>query len=472
MGLTKDFLWGGAVAVNQSEGAWNVEGKGLTVTDVISREDYGKNYLELEVDPKKFYPCHYAIDFYHTYKEDIALFAEMGFKVFRMGISWARIFPNGDDVSPNELGLQHYDDVFDECQKYGIEPLVTLSHCDMPLELLKKYGGWKNRDLVDLFVKYAETCFKRYKNKVRYWITFNEINYIRERGFLFQNGGVILQPEDNEEQLKVTVAHHQFIANAKAIIKCREIIPNAYIGAMMAGQLEYPLNCNPIEIMNAYNANRKKTFNFLDILCKGIYPKQYLDEVRSKGLYVPMEPGDEVILKQGVNNYIPFSYYFNRICDNKDVSDTVYDKNFKLIQNPYCEHEPYHGFDIDPIGLRNILNEYYSRYQVPQFIVELGLSSKEVLTDDLKVHDNYRIKYFRDHFREMINAYNDGVKILGITTWAPIDIISQSLGEMSKRYGFIYVDLDNNLKGTGKRYRKDSFYWYKKVIASNGEDLD
>lgn len=465
------FLWGGAIAANQAEGAYLEDGKGLSTADLLAKDLYGKDTLPLEIDETKFYPTHTAIDFYHTYKEDIKLFAEMGFKCFRISIPWSRIYPNGDDEQPNEAGLQHYDDLFDECRKYGIEPLVTLSHCEMPLHLLKEYGGWRNRKLVDLFVNYARTCFERYKNKVKYWITFNEINFIFMPGMLFQNGGVVLDEEDNILEVQYQVAHHQLLASAKCVKLCHTIIPDSYISAMIEGSMGYPQSCKPEDVWFMLCDNRQYSYAFLEVLINGKYPYSWLNTIEKKNLKVDIHPEDLKILEEGTCDYIPISYYNNRMCVDFSKTSMESEEGRAKWKNPYLKQTQW-GQSIDPLGLRIVLNDFYARFHKPLFIVENGLGARDTLTDDFKVHDDYRIDYLRQHIEQMHLAVDDGVEVLGYTVWGCIDLVSQSKGEMSKRYGFIYVDLDDELKGSAKRYKKDSFEWYKKVIASNGEDLD
>lgn len=463
----KDFLWGGAVSANQCEGAWNEDEKGLSVTDVLNMNSYGDNVDSVVIDEKKYYPSHKSIDFYHTYKEDIKLFAEMGFKVFRFSIAWTRIFPNGDEEKPNELGLAHYDDVINTCLQYGIEPLVTLSHCEMPLGLVKKYGSWRNRKLVDFFVDYAKVCFERYGDRVKYWITFNEINIIYVKGFLMHNAGIILEEGENEQQLLAQVAHHQLIANAKAIIECHKLHPDAYISAMFDGSLAYPYSCKPEECMFTMMDNYMYSYSFLDVMYKGEYPYFFLKKLKKDGIEIQMEDGDLEILKQGVGNYMPFSYYFTRLSPDIELGG-------RRRANPYMEKTDETAgsiWGIDPVGLRYSLNDFYLRYHLPQFITENGLGTKDELTQDNTVIDDYRIKYIADHIKQIDLAIEDGVEVMGYTSWAPIDLISQSKGQMSKRYGYIYVDLDDEGNGTRKRYKKKSFYWYKKVISTNGQDL-
>ena len=464
------FLWGGAIAANQCEGAYLEDGKGLSTADLLAKDLYGKDTLPLSIDPEKFYPTHTAIDFYHTYKEDIHLFAEMGFKCFRISIPWSRIYPHGDDELPNEAGLQHYDDLFDECLRYGIEPLVTLSHCEMPLHLLQKYGGWRNRELIALFVRYAETCFRRYQKKVKYWITFNEINFIFMPGMLFQNGGVVLNESDSCLEVQYQVAHHQLVANARCVELCHQLIPGSMISAMIEGSMGYPQSCKPEDIWFSLCDNRQYSYAFCEVLMNGSYPYSWLNTIEKKKLHVEILPEDIACLKRGVCDYLPISYYNNRMSVDFASLDKQSEEGRSQWKNPYLKETQWHQ-SIDPLGLRIVLNDFYARFHKPIFIVENGLGAVDTLTENKEIHDPYRIDYLKQHIEQMHCAIDDGVEILGYTIWGCIDLVSQSKGEMSKRYGLIYVDLDDNLKGTARRYKKDSFDWYKRVIATNGEDL-
>lgn len=470
--FSSDFLWGGAVAANQCEGAYMADGKGLSTADLLNKDTYGKDSVPLEIDPNKFYPTHEAIDFYHTYREDIALLGEMGFKCFRISIPWSRIYPNGDDAAPNEVALAHYDDLFDQCHKFGIEPLVTLSHCEMPLALLKNYGGWANRKVIDLFEQYAKTCFERYKDKVKYWITFNEINFIFMPGFLYQNGGVILQDGQNKLELQYQVAYNQMVANARCVKLCHEIVPGSYISAMVEGSLGYARNCNPEEVLLSQKDNAQYSYMYLDVLCKGEFPYYWNRTIEREGLHLETRPEDLAVIRENTVDYIPLSYYNSRISVDFSKIDMDDESGFgrELFENPFLKQTDW-KMTIDPVGLRIVLNDFYERYKKPLFIVENGLGAKDALEENHSVHDEYRISYLRDHIEQMHLAVDDGVEVMGYTAWGCIDLVSQSKGEMSKRYGFIYVDINDDGTGSRARYKKDSFYWYKKVIQTNGEDL-
>lgn len=457
-----DFLWGGAVAANQCEGAYNVDGKGLTTTDFLHKDAYEKDYVEFKIDDDKFYPSHDSIGFYYRYEDDIKLFAELGFKVFRFSIAWARIFPNGDDEKPNQLGLQHYRKVIDCCHKYNIEPLITLSHTETPVGLIKNYGGWRNRVLIDFFVKYVQTCFKAYP-EVKYWITFNEINFMFYEGMLFQNGGVILQEGDNKFELQHICAYNQMLASARAVIEAKKILgENVYIASMLAGGICYPRTCDPKDVLETEKINAIFTYDFMDTLYKGYLSPYFLKRVEKYHINLHQQEEDEEIFMKGKGNYIPFSYY--------DTYINMREGEKELVPNPYLKTSSY-GLQIDGLGLGITIIDYYQRYHLPIFVVENGIGVEETLTQDKRVHDDYRIEFFRENIEGMKKAIEQGAKVLGYTAWGPIDIVSQKTGHMSKRYGFIYVDRDDFGNGSNERYKKDSFNWYKKVIASNGEDL-
>lgn len=473
MTFPKGFLWGGAIAANQAEGAYLEDGKGLTTVDLLPTGDkrwdimFG-NLPSFQPLEGEFYPSHEAIDFYHRYKEDIALFAEMGFKALRVSVSWARIFPNGDDHQPNEAGLTFYDNLFDELLKYNIEPVVTIAHFDVPVHLVKNYGSWRNRKLVSLFETYAATLFKRYKDKVKYWMTFNEINMLLHLPFV--GAGLVFNEGDNKKQIQYQAAHHQLVASALAVKACHEISPGAKIGCMLAAGMTYPYSCNPEDVWDAMDKDRESFF-FIDIQSRGEYPGYAKRFFIDHNLTVEMEEGDEELLKNHTVDYIGFSYYASRATStDPEINNMTAGNVFGSIENPYLEKSEW-GWTIDPKGFRITANQLYDRYQKPLFVVENGLGAVDQLTSDGKVNDDYRIEYMKKHVEEMSEAIKDGVEIIGYTSWGPIDIVSASSGEMKKRYGYIYVDKDNNGQGTLARSKKKSFDWYKKVIESNGEVL-
>lgn len=468
------FLWGGAIAANQAEGGYLEGGKGLTTVDLMPTgkkrwEVANGNVQSFTPLEGEYYPSHEAIDFFHRYKEDIALFAEMGFKALRLSVSWARIFPNGDDEQPNEAGLQFYDDVFDELLKYGIQPVVTIAHFDVPVHLVEKYGSWRNREVVRFFEKYATTLFERYKDKVKYWMTFNEINMLLHLPFV--GAGLVFGEGGNKQQIQYQAAHHQLIASALAVQACHKIIPDAKIGCMLAAGMTYPYTCNPDDVFQAMEKDRESFF-FIDVQSRGQYPGYAKRFFRENRLTIEMEDGDEELLKNGTVDYIGFSYYGSRATSaDPEILKQISSGNvFASVENPYLEKSEW-GWPIDAKGLRITANQLYDRYQKPLFIVENGLGAVDEVTPEGKICDDYRISYLRKHIAAMGEAIQDGVEIIGYTSWGPIDLVSASTGEMSKRYGFIYVDKHDDGSGTLERKRKKSFYWYKDVIATNGEKL-
>lgn len=471
MVFPKGFLWGGATAANQCEGGWNEGGKGESIPDHMRAGGLHKRrVMTEEIDPQGYYPNHEGIDFYHRYKEDIALFAEMGFTVFRLSIAWSRIFPKGDETEPNEEGLAFYDQVFDECRKHGIEPLVTISHFELPYALAENYGGFANRQTIDFFVRYATTLFERYKDKVKYWLTFNEINF----GTLPLGGRNllgILDKEDNEER-RYQALHHMFIASALAVKIGHEINPEFNIGCMLAYMTMYPLTCKPEDALANQELVKKLNWFCGDVQVKGKYPYYMKHYFEKQNIHLEFAANDEKILREGTVDFYTFSYYMTSCvtADLDENGDRVGGNLFGGVKNNYLETSEW-GWQIDPVGLRFTLNELYDRYEIPLMIVENGLGAVDHVEEDGTIHDSYRIEYFRRHIEEMAKAIEDGVDLIGYTPWGCIDLVSGGTGEMSKRYGFIYVDKDDEGKGTFDRSRKDSFYWYKKVIASNGGEL-
>ncbi len=476
-GLRKDFLWGGAVAANQLEGGWNKGGKGVSVIDVMTA---GANGVPREITdgviPGKNYPNHEAIDFYGHYKEDIKLFAEMGFKCFRTSIAWTRIFPNGDDEQPNEEGLRFYDDMFDELLKYGIEPVITLSHFEMPYHLAKEYGGWVNRKVIGFFVKFAEVVMKRYKDKVKYWMTFNEINNqsnVDADIFGWTCSGVRFSEYENKKEAMYQAAHHELVASAMVVKMGHEINPDMKIGCMCSFVPFYPYSCNPADIMTATECMHER-FHFMDTHVRGHYPAYSLKEWEREGYQIKMEPEDEAILAEGKVDYIGFSYYMTNAVKadvKNDTTQATDGSSSNSVPNPYVKASEW-GWQIDPVGLRYALVTMYERYEIPLFIVENGFGDIDVLKEDGTCDDDARIAYLKAHIEEMKKAVEiDGVDLLGYTPWGCIDLVSFTTGEMKKRYGFIYVDKNNDGSGTLKRSKKKSFDWYKNVIASNGDVL-
>ncbi|MBO1307980.1 6-phospho-beta-glucosidase [Enterococcus sp. 669A] len=475
-GLPENFLWGGAVAAHQLEGGWQEGGKGISVADVMTMGGPGvPREITDGVIAGKNYPNHEAIDFYHHYKEDIALFAEMGFKCFRTSIAWTRIFPEGDEAEPNEAGLQFYDDLFDECLKHGIEPVVTLSHFELPFALVKKYGGFTNRKTIDFFVNFAEVCFKRYQDKVKYWMTFNEINNqanYNEDFAPFTNSGIVYKEGDNREQIMYQAAHYELVASAKAVQIGKAINPDFEIGCMIAMVPIYPKTCKPGDVLMAQKAMEKRYY-FTDVHVFGEYPGYMKTYFKRKGFDLDITEADLSELKKGTTDYIGFSYYMSYAIEHQADNDTYdYDETRDLVRNEFVPTSDW-GWQIDPEGIRYSMNWFADHYRQPLFIVENGFGAIDVKEDDGTVNDQYRIDYLKAHVEQMIKGVlEDGVELMGYTPWGCIDLVSASTGEMKKRYGFIYVDKDNEGNGTLERSKKLSFDWYKKVIATNGADLD
>ena len=477
MGFRPDFMWGGAVAANQCEGAWNEDGKGVSVPDVMTNGSHtNPRRVEPSLNDKYIYPSHEAIDFYHHYEEDIALFAEMGFKVFRLSINWTRIFPTGEEEIPNEKGLEFYDKVFACCKSYGIKPLVTLSHYELPYALVEKYNGWLDRHVIDCFMKYCKVVFERYKDDVEYWLTFNELN----AGTLYTGttsttnnmqgfAGSLADLEDKPKE-RYQAMHHLFLASARATKYAHEHYPKFKIGCMIGFLGYYPYTCNPDDILATQQKRQMVDWFCSDVQVRGYYPsysKRYFNE---HDIHIKMEERDKEELAEGTVDFYTFSYYMT-FCVSTDP--TVENTTGNLLggaKNPYLEVSDW-GWQIDPKGLRWSLNEIYDRYQIPLMIVENGLGAYDEKSEDGKIHDDYRIEYMRKHIEQMKEAVEDGVDLMGYTPWGCIDLVSLSTGEMAKRYGMIYVNKFDDGTGDYSREKKDSFYWYKKVIESNGEVL-
>ena len=477
MPFREDFLWGGATAANQCEGGFDKGGRGLANVDVAP---YGKDRLAVitgkmkmfDFDKEHFYPSKDAIEMYSYYKEDIKLFAEMGFKVYRMSIAWSRIFPKGDEDKPNEEGLKFYEDVFKECLKYNIKPLVTITHFDCPMHLIKEYGGWKNRKVIKFYENLCHAIFNRYKGLVEYWLTFNEINMILHAPFM--GAGLYFEEGENEEEIKYQASHHELVASAIATKIAHEVDKNNKVGCMLAAGIYYPYSSKPEDVLAAQQKNDEMYF-FVDIQARGKYPNYALKKFERENLNIKIEKEDLELLKKYTVDFISFSYYSTRCAAfdmGKHAKGHEKDNIMKDIKNPELKQTDW-GWTVDPLGLRITLNDIYDRYQKPMFIVENGLGAYDKVDKNGYVEDYYRIDYLREHIKNMKDAVEiDGVDLLGFTTWGPIDLVSAGTGEMTKRYGFIYVDRDDFGNGTLKRSRKKSFYWYKKVIESNGEDLE
>ena len=482
------FLWGGATAANQFEGGYADDGKGLSVPDIIMGGDVKTPRVVTPkgVRPNTYYPSHEGIDFYHHWKEDIDLFAEMGFKCFRMSIQMSRIFPNGDDAQPLQAGIDFYKNIFKHCKECGIEPLVTLSHYEFPLALSHKYGGWDNDAVIDFWVRYADLCFREYKGLVKYWLTFNEINCGMMPGFGDVYGLGILPPDDwalsfaggTPDWIDINRTfkglHNQFVASAKAVQIAHAIDPENMVGCMIAGNATYPFTCDPADVFEATKVMRENNFYCGDVHVRGEYPAWAKALWIERGVDVEMMEDlydrDEETLLNGVVDFYSFSYYMSGAATTHTDAAAASGNVFGGVKNPYLKASDW-GWQIDPQGLRWYLEEVYDRYQIPLMIVENGLGAYDEKAEDGKFHDKYRIDYMRDHIIEMGKAIYDGVDLMGYTMWGCIDLVSASTGEMAKRYGFIYVDKDNDGNGDLHREKKESFDWYKKVCETNGADI-
>jgi 6-phospho-beta-glucosidase len=475
--LPKNFLWGGALAAHQVEGAWNEAGRGMSIADVMTAGGNGISRKITEgILENEYYPNHEAIDFYHHYKEDIQLFKEMGLKCLRTSISWSRIFPNGTEQEPNEAGLQFYDDLFDELIKNGIEPVITLSHFEMPYNLYKEFGGFGNKEVIPLFVKFAKCVFTRYKDKVTHWMTFNEINNQadgQEDLHVWTNSAMILNETDNKEEVVFQAAMNELIASAYAVREGKKINPNFKIGCMMAYVPIYPHSCNPNDMIASLKINERRYF-YSDFHVRGEVPS-YTQKYWERNNYnIEISEEEKAVLKEGTVDYIGFSYYMSGTVSTDMTIEGMPNKDFKgtqMVRNPYIGSSDW-GWPIDPVGLRYILNTVYQRYNVPLFIVENGFGAYDQLDENNFIKDDYRIDYLSKHIEQMeLAIVEDGVDVIGYTPWGIIDIVSFGSGEMEKRYGMIYVDKDNKGEGTLKRSKKMSFDWYKNVIATNGAEL-
>lgn len=464
----ENFLWGGAVAANQVEGAYNEDGKGLSVQDVLPHGIRQPRTAQPTADNLKLE----AIDFYHRYKEDLALLAEMGFKVFRFSIAWSRIFPQGDEMEPNEQGLAFYDALIDECRRLGMEPLITISHYETPLHLAEAYDGWVNRELIEFYKRYVTVLFRRYGDRVKYWLTFNEINSILESPFM--SGGINTPKDQLSRQQLYQAVHHELVASAWATRIGHEISPDMQIGCMMLSMPVYPLTPDPADVMAAMQQDHQNMM-FADVHMRGYYPGYAERFFRENGIALEITQEDAKVLRENTADFLSFSYYMS-VCATADPQKNVRGEGNLLggVPNPYLPASEW-GWQIDPVGLRYVLNTLWDRYQRPLFIVENGLGAVDELVDDGQggktVNDDYRIAYLRDHIREMGEAIEDGVQLIGYTTWGCIDCVSASSAELRKRYGYIYVDRNDDGSGTLQRYRKKSYYWYQQVIRSNGTML-
>lgn len=476
-GFKENFLWGGATAANQIEGAYLEDGKGLSVYDIVTVGSHvNPRKITPTIDENNFYPSRDSIDHYHRYKEDIALFAEMGFKAYRLSISWARIFPNGDDEKPNEKGLEFYENVFKELKKYNIEPVVTISHSDIPLAIATKYKGWTNKEVINLYVKYAKVVFERYEEYVTYWLPFNEINNLflslsaLGQGAILPEEQCTFQGQPDDFEARMIALNNIFLASAKAVVEGRKINSKFHFGTMICHITRYPRTCHPDDVLTVFKNDLLYNSTCADIMLKGEYPFYTLKEFEKRGIDIKLTEDDKQILREGVCDYYTFSYYQSISESTLKFDEQTSGNLMGGIKNPYLKETEW-DWPIDPVGLRYTLLKVYDRYKVPVMITESGIGCRDVFNEDGTIHDPYRIEYIKDHIVEMEKAVNDGVDLIGYMAWGCIDLVSVSTGEMKKRYGFIYVDTDDLGNGSFKRYKKDSFYWYKHVIETNGKEL-
>lgn len=478
------FLWGGAIAASQADGAYLEGGKGLDTQDLRyfdpawtrAQRDENRN---INMTSERFkralsdtdtlhYPFRRGIDFYHTWREDLALFEELGMKIFRTSICWARIFPNGDDAEPNEEGLKFYTDLFDECHRRGMKVFATILHYDIPVNLVTRYGGWKDRRLIDFYVRYAKTLFERLGRRVDFWLPFNEINCSRFNPY---NGCCLIRDAESDYMSAIfQCAHHQFLANALAVKAAHEMLPGSMVGGMIARFTTYPYTCSPDDVLLALKEENYKNYFYTDVMARGRYPSYTERMFEELGVQIKKEPGDDAILASATVDFLAFSYYMSMVATTNPNHEKTSGNLVSGNKNPYLAASDW-GWQIDPVGLRVSLNQMYDRYQLPVFIAENGIGAKDVPEADGSVHDPYRVSYLRAHVEQMREAVSDGVALLGYTMWGILDIISCGTIEMNKRYGVIYVDMDEEGNGTNRRYKKDSFAWYQRCIATNGREL-
>ncbi len=476
--MPNNFLWGGAIAANQAEGAFDVDDKGISLADVHkfyadksnseiqNLQHQGmtrQQVLDNIQDDEGYYPKRHGIDFYHTYPEDLELLSQMGFKTFRTSIDWTRIFPTGEEDEPNEAGLEYYDHLIDKIISLGMVPIITMLHYETPINITLKYGGWNNREVIPLFVKYGKILLQRFQNKVKYWILINQINLIQFEPF--NSTGICYDQVDDFLEARYQAVHNQFVASAEIVHFAKSLESDLKMGTMTADCTAYPFSCDPKDVVLTLKRNRMQYF-YTDVQLRGEYPQYALNYFQEQDIDLEIQESDKKLLKENPMDFLAISYYYSQtISASKDSMDPT-----SVEKNPYIKANPW-GWGVDPLGLYNSLSQYWDRYQVPMMIAENGFGMYDKLENNDTVHDPYRISYLAGHIAEMERAMRDGVNVFAYCAWAPIDIVSCSSAQMSKRYGFVYVDLDDQGQGSGRRIKKDSFNWYRKVILSNGADL-
>ncbi|MFT9373660.1 glycoside hydrolase family 1 protein [Liquorilactobacillus hordei] len=476
--MPKNFLWGGAIAANQAEGAFGVDGKGISLADVhkyypdktneeiqvLQHKGMTKKQVEANIKDKEgYYPKRHGIDFYHSYPQDLKLLSEMGFKTFRTSIDWTRIFPTGDEEKPNEAGLKYYDNLIDKVIELGMEPIITMLHYETPINITLKYGGWNNRDVIPLFVKYGKVLLERYQKKVKYWIIINQINLIQFEPF--NSTAICYDQVDNYLEAKYQAIHNQFVASAEIVKFGKQLNTALKLGTMVADSTAYPFSCKPEDVILALERNRMQYF-YTDVQLRGVYPQAALNYFKENHINLKIQESDLKLLKKNTMDFLAVSYYYSQMVNSeKNDMDPLTTES-----NPYIKANPW-GWGVDPLGLYNTLSQYWDRYQKPIMIAENGFGMYDKLSVDGKIHDQYRISYLAGHIAAMKKAIYNGADIFAYCAWGPIDIVSCSSAQMGKRYGFVYVDLDDKGQGSGRRIRKDSFSWYQHVIATNGAEL-
>ena len=472
--MREDFLWGGSIAAHQCEGAWREGGKGTAIMDLVTSGSHEvPREICKEIEDGKYYPSHKGIDFYHRYREDIGLFAQMGFKALRISVDWSRIYPLGDEETPNEEGIRYYTDVVDELRRHGIEPIITLYHFELPYHLVTEYGSWTNRKGIDFYLRYCGTMFKALKGKVRYWVTFNEMNHIDPATqasdiFTYMIAGLKFSEMEDPARTLATVGYNMTVAGVKAVELGHRIDPENQIGCVFGLQPVYAYDCRPGNAFRAFQ-EMYRDFYQADAMCMGCFPRYKRKEYEKMGIFLDGVEEDAESFKNGVIDFIGVNYYSSSVGhhDGEDGEETL----FGGIQNPYLKQSRW-GWAIDPEGLRYLLNAVYRKYGKPLIVTENGLGAVDTLKEDGTVDDSYRIEYLRLHLEQLkLAVEEDDVGCFGYLMWGPIDLVSATTGEMKKRYGFIYVDQDDDGSGSGTRHAKESFYWFKETIGSNGGNL-
>ncbi|GCF94657.1 6-phospho-beta-glucosidase [Enterococcus florum] len=475
MKFSQDFLWGGSIAAHQTEGAFDQDGKGLGIMDLLTSGSYLRpREITKEIESGKRYPSHEGIDFYHRYKEDIRLFADMGFKALRISIDWSRIFPNGDDVQPNQQGIQFYSDLVDELLKYGIEPIVTLYHFEMPMAIVEKYDTWKNRATIDLYLRFCQVMGEALKGRVKYWITFNEMNHIDPKTevsdiFTYILAGLKNSEIEEPQKTLAVISYNMTLASVKAVKLLHDLDPKNEVGCVFGLTPSYPKTCQPENMLKSFQDTLQEFYQ-IDAMVGGRFPKYKLFEYQKMGITLDYLDENQPAFAEGKIDFIGLNYYMSAVSTIKERSDQE-GAFFGGELNPYLEKSEW-GWSIDSVGLRYLLNFVYHKYHLPIMICENGLGAEDIPSKDGTINDDYRIDYLQKHLSELKKAiFEDGVECFGYLMWGPIDLISATTGEMKKRYGFIYVNKHDDGSGDLSRVPKKSYYWYRDMISTQGVNL-